>query len=212
MPRESNIAESAKQRSLRVPLDYYRRGDRLSRTKFSLGALVAGGAAIYVAWLFAGFGSSRSHLSPGPLASVHAAWNNDCIACHQDFRPLRSDALDWRALLTSTAAAASDQTCTKCHNEPPHHVAAITSEVPGCAACHPEHRGSAAELKRATNSQCLACHPNLASHRTGESAAKPAIADVSAFATQRSGQACYAPPSHRSMGTTCLRRPRMTKV
>src|SRR5690554_6754637 len=120
MLRDLTIAESAKQRSLRVPLDYAKRPDRIGRRKWQAAGIAVCATAIYVAWLLAGGKSAQRHLSPGPVASVHAAWNDDCQACHQSFRPLRSDSVD----LLSLASAGHDRrelldaACIKCHNEP----------------------------------------------------------------------------------------------
>src|SRR5690242_15776637 len=93
MPRDSSIAETAKQRSLRVPLDHYEQPDPLIRAKWWLTTVAVLLAATYAAWLALGGRTALQQASPGPLAAAHAAWNNDCQACHQDFQPLRGDAL-----------------------------------------------------------------------------------------------------------------------
>src|SRR5262245_36487971 len=124
MPREPSIAESAKQRSLRVPLDYYRRPDALVRMKWWLAALVAGLSALYVGWLFADVRAGQSHVSPGPVSGAHAAWNDDCQVCHQSSQPLRSDAVSLTRLISGQAAhrESLDAACLKCHNVAVHHA------------------------------------------------------------------------------------------
>lgn len=197
MPEQPPIIETAKQRSLRIPLDYYQRADRLTRTKWLLSLAGTALAAVYVAWLLVGGQTARQQLSPGPVASVHGAWNNDCQACHQDFRPLRGDSFDWRGMLslTQSSMSPSDARCATCHREPAHHPA-TTDEV-GCASCHADHRGTAAEIRRAADTQCLACHRSIATHRRGKSIVEPPIRDVSGF---REGGSEISPhPEFRSL-------------
>src|SRR5262249_8085318 len=143
MPRESSIAESSKQRSLRVPLDHYERPDQIARLKLPLSAIALGATTCYIVWLVIAGQTAGKHLSPGPLANVHATWNDDCQACHQSFRPLRGDAVDFVGLVKgdSSQRASLDQACVKCHDVPAHHAGAKPGEVPTCAACHREHHG-----------------------------------------------------------------------
>src|SRR5207248_7408772 len=98
MPRESSIAETAKQRSLRVPLDHYERPDPIVRAKWWLSTAAALVAIAYAAWLVLGGRAAQQQASPSPLAAVHAAWNSDCQACHREFQPLRGDAFSVAAL------------------------------------------------------------------------------------------------------------------
>src|SRR5262245_56361521 len=123
MLREPSIAESAKQRSLRVPLDYYRRPDALTRIKLWMSIIVAVLAALYVGWLFADPRLGNGHASPGPVSSAHAAWNDNCQVCHQSFQPLRSDAVSLTGLISGHVAhrESLDQACLKCHDVPLHH-------------------------------------------------------------------------------------------
>src|SRR5262245_45999785 len=183
MPREASIVESAKQRSLRVPLDYYRRPDALVRLKWSLAALVAGLSTLYIGWLFTDARRGPVHASPGPLSSVHAAWNDDCHMCHQSFQPLRSDAVNLTALVTGQAAhrESHDAACLKCHNVPVHHATAKANDVPGCAACHREHQGRAADIVRASDANCLSCHRDIEHHRSGASSLTVAVKNVIGF-------------------------------
>src|SRR5206468_9195586 len=99
MPREESIVETAKQRSLRVSLDHYRRPSVLVRGKWWLAAAAGAVAVGYVAWLLLPTAAGTQQLSPGPLAAAHASWSADCTACHKDFQPLRSDAVSFVGLL-----------------------------------------------------------------------------------------------------------------
>src|SRR5260221_583335 len=126
MPREESIAETGKQRSLRVPLDHYRQPNRLVRGKYWLTAVACVVALAYVAWLLLPTAASQQQISPGPLAAVHASWNSDCAACHRDFQPLRSDAVSFIGLPRTGGdhRQVLDGACIKCHNTPVHHASA----------------------------------------------------------------------------------------
>src|SRR6185369_974789 len=128
--------------SLRVPLDHYRQPNPLVRGKYLLTVGACSAALVYVVWLMLPTAASQQQLSPGPLAAVHASWNNDCAACHQNFHPLRADAVSLIGLFRSDAnhRESLDQGCIKCHNTPVHHGSAKPDDVPSCATCHRDHR------------------------------------------------------------------------
>jgi hypothetical protein len=176
--------ESAKERSLRIPLDYLHRPDRLVRIKWQLSALLtllAGGYVASLAW-FPRWG--RVQASPGALSAAHQSFHDDCRVCHlQPLAPLRSDAVDlahWHD--PRRAREAAEGGCLRCHEVSGHHASALADDVPRCAACHREHRGLTAELRRTADAQCTRCHAAIARHRQGESQLSPALADVTAFA------------------------------
>src|SRR5690348_2383413 len=87
--------ETGKQRATRIPLDYYKRPDRLLRWRRRL-ALAA--FIVALAWLATGFapggrwgvrsnGLGRLRYSHGPVAKVHATWEAQCEVCHVPFQP-----------------------------------------------------------------------------------------------------------------------------
>lgn len=200
MSREESIAESAKQRSLRVALDHYQRPNPLARIKLWL-TLAASVIAIgYSAWLAFPTSAARQQVSPGPLAAVHATWNNECAACHQDFQPLRSDALSLVGLFRghSDPRQSNDQACLKCHNMPVHHATAKAEDVPTCAACHHDHLGLTADIVRPRDSNCLGCHREMKSHRNGDSGLTPEIANITGFA-KTDGDDVSLHPDFRSL-------------
>lgn len=198
MPQDTTIVESAKQRSLRVPLDHYARPSRLAGAKWWLSGALGMAAAIYVGWLLSGGFAAQRSVSPGPVASVHATWNNDCQACHQNFQPLRADAVNLAAAFSSnTSRDLADAACLKCHNEPPHHANEKPGEVPSCAACHREHQGSAANIVRPDDHRCLNCHLNIDQHRNGPSGLTPVTRNVTGFAPAQPGQTPH--PDFRSL-------------
>jgi len=153
--------ETGKQRASRIPLDYFKHSNRLDRGKLLLAllaAVVAGGVSLS---LWSADGRQRWH-APGPVAAVHAAWENDCNACHIPFAPIRDDA--WMAA-TGAARHAADERCAACHRGPVHHATESTADVRSCSACHEEHRGRDASLVRVADQFCIDCHIDLGGHR-----------------------------------------------
>jgi hypothetical protein len=74
----------------------------------------------------------------------------------------------------SFGAKATDQSCSACHNAPPHH--ANQTFTPACASCHVEHRGHL-RLAVTADITCTQCHANL--HTTG--AATRFTSDITRF-------------------------------
>ena len=196
--------ESAKQRSRRIPLDYHRQPTDLEmgRRRWTWIAAALGG--IYVAWVLLGWclgwPQAARQFSPAPLADVHAAWSDDCAACHVPGVNLRSDS---QAIATLTALLRPgektkqeivDHQCRSCHAAGDHHANQIAAEVQSCASCHRDHRGRDAKLTRVADAECLACHRNLEQHRDD---AKRSIAGGQPFASVASWQ---AHPEFRSLG------------
>ena len=133
---------------------------------------------------------------------MHAAWNDDCQACHRDFQPLRSDAVSLVGLSRGPEQhrQSLDEACIKCHNTPVHHAAAKDKEVPSCASCHREHQGQAADIVRPADGSCLGCHRNLEQHRNGASGLTPAVANVWGFGLGGKDKSDLGPhPEFRSL-------------
>jgi hypothetical protein len=160
MPRQSDRdpkprAETGKFRAARIPLDYYKHPDRLERWR---NRLLVVGLVIPLAWWAAGWLRSdqgQHHYSRGPLAVVHATWEDRCDACHTAFTPLSREA--WLK-----SASATDQKCITCHAGPIHHES--QTGTPACATCHRDHRGRDASLVRMPDGDCTGCHGNLVAH------------------------------------------------
>ena len=202
---ERITAESAKQRSLRVPLDHFRHADALVRLKLALSAALVLLACGYVAWLLFSGRTGARHASPGQVASVHSAWNDDCQSCHLSFRPLSAGAVDLVSLAgvgprSGTAAhrALVDQACEKCHAVAAHGNNLLANEIGSCASCHEEHRGAAADIVLPDDSDCTRCHADISVHRM--LAGKTPIDNVTRFAAgAATGQAPH--PAFRSLGS-----------
>src|SRR5262245_35352536 len=124
------VDESAKQRTLRIPLDYYKRFTGLDGAKWLCTVLASIAAGGYVLWTLTGWivgtpGLARQ-FSPGPMASAHAAWDADCAACHVPRTNLRHDAAAI-SLVSSLAAvrwagdhSQIDAKCQSCHTGEAH--------------------------------------------------------------------------------------------
>lgn len=151
--------ETGKQKTARIPLDYYQRGDALARWKLLLavGAAIAAGG-----WALVGTRQAANHHSPGPVASVHAPWEANCEACHKPFVPIRSDA--W--LADASGALELDAKCQKCHPTADHHAVARKQDVAHCSGCHREHAGREVQLTRTADKNCTTCHEDLLAHTT----------------------------------------------
>src|SRR6187551_2241272 len=87
-----SLSESTKQRALRIDLDHHKRPEPLVRAKWSLAIVAALATVAYAGWLLTPATQQTAQLSPGHVAEVHAAFNNRCTECHQDFHALRGDA------------------------------------------------------------------------------------------------------------------------
>src|SRR5262245_45600060 len=106
---------SSKQRVSRIPLDYHRRADSIRANRNVGTAAAAAGALALVATIGFSRGWHASAVSPGPVARVHASWDQTCSACHESFTPIHVDA--WLA----KPIGAGDFKCQDCHSGAPHH-------------------------------------------------------------------------------------------
>jgi hypothetical protein len=155
---------TAKQRAIRIPLDYYKRADALlwSRRLLSLAAAVV--AVLWVAGSALGWGrADRSRsigalTTHGPLARAHATWDNECEACHVPFSPI--DGTSWVGRFFSHPRT-SDAKCQACHNAADHHPVNSADDVGSCASCHNDHRGRDASLVDVADNHFTRCHANL---------------------------------------------------
>ena len=103
--------------------------------------------------------------NPGPLASGHAGFGNECARCHElPFQRVR------------------DRTCLTCHAAVSGHVlpASLQTDLfsgTRCANCHAEHRG-AEGLVRRDSGMCAECHQDLKRRVPGTK-----VADAGDFAS-----------------------------
>jgi hypothetical protein len=153
------MAETSKKRTVRIPLDYYKRPDPLSwwkRLLSALAVLLAAAWVVGIGWDFWSPARRQERMlrlaSHGPLARAHATWETQCDACHAPFRPI--------------ADAQSNAQCRACHAGNIHHARQQPSEL-ACASCHRDHQGVEASLVRHADSQCTQCHADLTAHVEG---------------------------------------------
>ena len=147
--------ETGKLRASRIPLDYFKHPNRLERWKTGLLWLAVVGSA---AWAATGFLPGSLAHSRGPVAAVHATWENNCNACHIDFQPIRGET---SIPLISGDVHTSNQKCRTCHEGPAHHghrTADGKIQELACGSCHRDHRGHAASLIRGFDNDCTQCH------------------------------------------------------
>jgi len=174
MPHENQTA--TKERSQRIPLDYFRRRTPLERWKIGLTFAAIAGAAGYAAWSMSS-GRATRQASPGPLAAAHAMWNDRCEVCHQNFAPTSADA--W-----TDNPRAADQLCRNCHLTTAladHSANQIDAEVQSCAACHRDHHGASADLMSVADAACTRCHAEIKEHM--KHATDMPIGNVTSFDT-----------------------------
>jgi len=154
---------SAKQRSRLVQPGYHRRPRFLSRPMrwcLLLAALAALAVPVY------GLlrpGGERVY-SRGPLARVHAPWDDRCDTCHGE-QPINDNT--WFSVWTGKKDARhnwENLKCQGCHVAPAHHASVVGSS--NCGGCHHDHQGRDASLVRFDDAACTRCHGNLAAHWT----------------------------------------------
>lgn len=158
--------ETGKQRAVRIPLDYYKKADGLSRWKLWLTALAL---IVGVGWWVSGmFGSDGGNLrySRGPVASVHATWEQNCEACHVPFRPVGGKG-NWFGSSLFGSAKTTDLQCQQCHSGAVHHETAKEESTASCAGCHHDHQGRDFSLVKLADGNCTSCHANLAANTKG---------------------------------------------
>jgi hypothetical protein len=153
--------ETGKQRATRIPLDYFKHPNRLERWKgmLALIALLVSVGVAAAAWLLRDGG--RPYISRGPVASVHAAWDNNCEACHAGFQPInKSGATAVFFANPGSHDSTVNALCENCHNGTVHHASQLDAMTPTCGGCHRDHRGRDSSLVWLPDSDCTQCHSN----------------------------------------------------
>lgn len=166
--------QTGKQRAARIPLDYFKRPDRIQRVKLWLTGLAVLGALGWWAGNLVRSDQGKLLYSRGPVASVHSTWDGECAACHVSFHPIGS-----KIGMSRWLGHAGDERCETCHAGPPHSNRQNATEVGACADCHREHRGADASLVRLPDNDCTRCHADLKHHVSGP--LLPQYLDVTRF-------------------------------
>jgi hypothetical protein len=173
------MAETSKKRTVRIPLDYYKKPDGLSWWRWVLSfvaVLVATGWAAGLNWDFWSASRREARMrqlaSHGPLARSHASWDAQCDACHVPFRPIGQ--ASWATPLFGDSRQ-SNTKCQSCHAAGIHHARQDPQEL-ACARCHHDHQGRDASLVRIADQHCRQCHTDLTAHIQGDG--PPAVDDT----------------------------------
>jgi hypothetical protein len=163
--------ETAKQRASRIPPDYFRHTSPLDRWRLRLAMIAVVVTLAWIGWAVLNGKAAQLRYSPGPLADVHALWDDRCEACHIPFQPIKATGLP----VAAKGARPADERCRDCHAGAPHHaMAGMVTD--GCAACHHEHAGRNTSLVRLSDGNCVECHANLAEHSTAKTGYRNVVA------------------------------------
>ena len=151
-------ARTTKSVAQRIDLDYFKRATPFKRARIWLAILAPVLALVWIGLRF--FAGDQRAYSAGQLSQAHAVLEKQCEACH--VRPAGG-----------FSAKAADGACLACHDGPPHHPEATTSNAPKlpCAECHTEHRGRV-KLSAASTRNCAECHGDLAAAGAGTQVTK----------------------------------------
>ena len=199
------LPRTSKEKSARVDWGYHARPDSLSRNRRALWlfaavvmALPLFALTIVAALSTAPPGPLAVAASRGPLASVHAAWDQQCEACHTPFQPINGDRWFPRLLgENSSHPITSNAKCEACHAGSSHHPNVKPESVGGCVDCHRDHQGRTASLVHLADATCTHCHARLADHATSlKSANSPAITGFAEGQGHPEFRAVADPKSH----------------
>jgi Cytochrome c7 and related cytochrome c len=151
---------AARERASRIPLDYYKKPDRLSNWKKALTWGALGITGLWIVTVFVGgktpLGTER--FSHGAVSRAHAPIESDCSKCHVSF-----------GLMSNKGTI--NEKCQTCHLEPPrdvHHPDQKQSMTPNCGTCHTDHKGRDFSLVHVAESRCTACHQDLKNAMEGQ--------------------------------------------
>ena len=168
--------ETGKRRASRISLTYFKTPNGLEKAKVLLMVFAVFVAAGWLAWgTFIRPAQGRMSYSRGPVASVHAAWDNQCSACHTDFSPMS----EGNPFMKHPAV--SDGKCQDCHQGTIHHGNMKAESVVSCGGCHREHQGRNFSLVQLSDSDCTSCHRDLKNHMDGEAKSTKAMT-ITSFA------------------------------
>lgn len=158
-----------KHRVKRIDSNYYKVRDPITRWKLWL---AVGAAAVFGGWLVAEavsefFPGGRLRItnpelySRGAVSQVHAAWNDQCDKCHENFSPI-SEQADW-ARNVFGGMTTPNAKCEACHAGAIHSPSMKDADV-SCASCHREHQGPHSSLLANMEQTCIRCHKDLGPH------------------------------------------------
>jgi hypothetical protein len=134
----------------RIDLEYLQKPNRFRDLRWKVTGLATVLAIAGVAPFLTGFGSTDRVFSNGPVARVHAIFEQKCQNCH-----------------SQTFSSVPDAACRSCHDGPAHPAkttdTAKLKNEPRCGDCHAEH-ADAVSLSLVLDGHCTNCHANLTEH------------------------------------------------
>ena len=163
---------TSRERTSRIDRAYFHRPSAL---KIMRRWLTVAGLVFGLGWFAWGAVDGSRHYAPGPVAAVHAKWENDCEACHVPFSPIKDNT--W--LTTANSISELEAKCQACHRVGIHNPLQIAAEVGSCGSCHADHRGRTADLNRVADHACTVCHASIDSHRLHDLRAESASPSAS---------------------------------
>ena len=172
---------------------YFRNPDGLRRAKTALAVVCLLGAGAWATVdLLRPSKAAYAH-THGPLANPHAAFDDNCAACHV------AHGLSEAGPISAFKARDRwhDLTCEKCHAGPPHHASANAKALDfhnRCSNCHHDHNGRLNSLVRLADKDCNQCHQNLGDYHdpAKSKAGKPYQNAITSFVKDH--------PEFRSLG------------
>lgn len=189
-----SLPRSSKDKSARINWGYHAGTRPLARTRRLLWVLAALfvavpllGATVLYALTGSGGKTFTAAASRGPLTNPHAAWDNQCEACHTPFDPVTGDRSSAKLLAAlgvgpTHPPVSANFRCEQCHAGPPHSPLVKEESAAGCATCHRDHQGRDFSLVRLADSTCTRCHQDLPKFHLNP-AQMAVAAKVSNFAT-----------------------------
>ncbi len=122
-------------------------GGRWTKWRIAVSLVVV----LSIAGALAGAWSQGGVLMPGAVSVKHTKFEAECETCHASAKPV------WKFV--------DDAACQACHNteilSPTHFKDGVAlSDVPACASCHLEHKGTHG-LSDITDGKCVQCHGDL---------------------------------------------------
>lgn len=193
-----DVRATGKSRSQRINIDYYRQSTWISRSRGLLALVAALGAGGYCFYVFAS--GSPAHLSTGPVAAAHAAFEKDCQQCHLDFTPISADALRFSS---SESLDRIEEACQVCHRVDHHFRGSLSPQFAAvdqhCSGCHTDHQGRDHDMANVHSKQCTQCHGNLTATCTSPFSLE-VRANVTAFSLEAHGDFASIADDQRDPG------------
>jgi Cytochrome c7 and related cytochrome c len=144
---------------------YFQNRDPFWRGKMILSGIALGFVVLWAAADVARPKLTRYGHTHGRLAGVHAAYDDNCAACHKEYSPSDFSLGN----LFSARERWHELTCDKCHSGPVHNYKLNDDGVKHhdkCSNCHHDHEGRLNSLVRLNDADCTKCHADLNKYTT----------------------------------------------